>query len=311
MKNLLLLALLTFSSLLHANENIKIVVPYAAGGPIDISTRVLAKHLSVSVNTPIVIDNKPGASTAIGNSIVAKSKPDGLTLLSNTVGGFMGVVDSNPAPGYDWTKDLKIVAFYCPITPLVLAVPSSKKYRDLKHFMESARGQKLNNGFSASGGIFSAASNLWAQAANSDYEPIVYKGSPAVMSDIVNGQLDFTFITQYAVLPFVQNPNVQILGVVDDHPSAALPGVPTFKSQGYSQLTQIYEIHAIWAPADTPDAVVKKLRQEIQNLNQGAVRKELTDMQLLNPTITFSADPQVEVNNLLRRYAYLKSIVKK
>jgi tripartite-type tricarboxylate transporter receptor subunit TctC len=131
------------------------------------------------------------------------------------------------------------------------------------------------------------------------------------MADIISGQLDFTFITQFAVLPFVNNPNVQILGIVDDHPSAALPGVPTFKSQGYPQLTHIYEIHAIWAPADTPDSVVKKLRQEIQNLNQGAVRKELIDMQLLNPNIVFSSDPQTEINNLLKRYTYLKANAKK
>lgn len=311
MKNLLLTLLLTLASLSYANDSIKIVVPFAAGGPIDSSTRILAKHLSAAMETPVIVDNKPGASTAIGNAIVARARPDGFTLLSNTIGVFVGVTEGNPNPGYDWTKDLKIVAFYCPITPMVLVVPSSKKYRDLKHFMESARGKKLNAGFSASGGIFGASTNLWAQAAGSDYEPILYKGSPAVMTDIMNGQLDFTFITQFAVLPFVQNANVQILGVVDDHPSASLPGVPTFKSQGYTQLTNIADIHAIWAPADTPDAVVKKLRQEIQILNQGIVRKELIDIQLLNPNTSVLADPQAEVDRQVKRFSYLRSIVKK
>ncbi|MDB5821904.1 MAG: extra-cytoplasmic solute receptor [Herminiimonas sp.] len=266
----------------YPSKPIKIVVPFAAGGTTDLLARAVGVELSKSWGQSVIIDNRPGAGGNVGAEIVAKSAPDGYTLLMGTVGTH-GINQSLYSKmSFDPIKD------FAPVT-LVAAVPNvlelntqfaeKNKIKDLKSFIAYAKANpgKMNMASSGNGTSIHLAGELFKSMTKTYMLHIPYRGSSPALTDLMGGQADLMFDNLPSSLPFIKSGKLLPIAVTTAKPSPALPGVPTVASYG-GELAH-YEASSwfgILAPAGTPKDIVNKLQQEIaKSLSSPAVKDKL------------------------------------
>lgn len=266
----------------YPSRPIRIVVPFAPGGTTDLLARAVGAELSKNWGQPVIIDNRPGAGGNVGADIVAKSAPDGYTLLMGTVGTHGINTSLYKRMPYDPVKD------FAPVT-LVAAVPNvlelnrqfadKNKITDVKSFIAYAKAHpgKLNMASSGNGTSIHLAGELFKSMTHTYMLHIPYRGSGPALTDLMAGQADLMFDNLPSSLPFIKSGKLVALGVTTDKPSPALPGVPTIASAG-GDLAH-YEASSwfgILAPAGTPKDVVNKLQQEIaKSLSSPSVKDKL------------------------------------
>ena len=238
-----------------------IVVPFPAGGPTDILTRVLAQKLSAGWSQPVVIDNKPGAGGAIGSEFVARSAPDGYTLLMGTSSTHSVGPALQKLP-YDTEKDF---------TPLVnvgsaanvLIVSPALGVKDVRSLiaLAKARPGALNYASSGNGTVTHLSGELFKLVAGVDLQHVPYKGTGLAIPDIARGQVALIFDSIITGLQHAKTGNVKILAVCTDERSSLIPDVPTMAEAGVPG----YESSAwfgLLSPATIAPAIVAKVNAD-------------------------------------------------
>lgn len=262
----------------YPNKPIKIVVPFGAGGVADLTARTVAQKLGDNMGQSIVIENKPGAGGVVATDAVAKSTPDGYTLLlmSNATAVSAGLFKSLP---YDAEKDLTPLSILGTFD-IAIVVPQESKFANLGDLLSFAKANpgKLNIGSINVGSTQHLAAELFKSTAGIDAQVVPFNGTPAVLTALRGGQIDVGVEILAPVLPQIKGQALRALAVTGDKRAAALPQVPTAKEAGVRSLYAA-SWNALAAPSKTPRDIVQRLNQEIQNaLNAPEVRKKLIDM---------------------------------
>ncbi len=270
----------------YPTKPVKIIVPYSAGGPADIYARFLGQRLQDALGQPFVIDNRPGAGAVIGTDAVAKSTPDGYTLLmmSNTHTVNESLIPNKP---YVLLRDLVPVA---PVnySDLVLVVHPSVSAATLGDLIKLAKSQpgKLNYASSGPGTPYHMAGELFKAMAGVDIVHIPYKGSAGARTDVLGGQVQMMFDAVTTMSQHVKAGQVKALGTTGKTRSSVLPDVPTISEAGVPG----YEA-TIWlgvmAPKGTPAAIVNRLNAEIAKIvARSDVRDEWAKQGAVGMTMT-------------------------
>lgn len=243
------------------NKTIKFVVPQPAGGSNDAMGRAVGEQLSKQLGQPIVVDNRPGASGAVGMEVVASSPADGYTFVvaSDTV-----ALQPVLRQGLKWNVERDFV----PVTmfgaqPIVVAVPAGSSFKTMKEVIAAAKASpgKLGYATSGQGSLQHLAGELLAQTAGVDLLHIPYKGGGQAITDLVGGQVPVGVLGLAAVLPHAKAGRVRILAVTTKARSPAVPDVPTLDetvAPGYD----VRQWAGLMAPARTPPDVLAKLQKE-------------------------------------------------
>ena len=249
----------------YPNHAVRIIVPFAAGGPADIYARFIAMHLQESLNQPFVVEDKPGAGSIIGTDAVAKSAPDGYTLLlmSNTQTVNESLFATKP---YQLLRDLAPVA---PInySDLVLVTRSSLPVANLAELLRLAKSKpgSLTYASSGPGTPYHMAGELFKAMAGVSIVHIPYRGSSGARTDVLGGQVDMMFDAVPTMSEHIRAGKVKAMGTTGLARSAVMPEVPTIAEAGVPK----YEA-TIWlglmAPKATPAAIVNRLNAEVSRI---------------------------------------------
>jgi tripartite-type tricarboxylate transporter receptor subunit TctC len=244
---------------------VKIVVPFDAGGPADVYARYLGARLQESMGQPFVVENRPGAGSLIGTDAVAKSAPDGYTLLlmSNTHTVNESLVPNRP---YALLRDFVAVA---PInySDLVLVVNPQVAASSVAELVRLAKARPgtLNYASSGTGTPYHMAGELFKAMAGVDIVHVPYKGSGGARTGVLGGQVDMMFDAVTTMGEHVRVGKVRALGTSGRAPSAVLPGVPTIAEAGVPGYEAVIWLGVI-APKGTPAPVVNRLNAEITKI---------------------------------------------
>lgn len=240
------------------DKPIKLVVPFAPGGGADLIARTLAVELSKELGQSVFVENKPGAGTIIGSDIVAKSAPDGYTLLVSSIAHSVNPSLMEKLP-YSTEKDFVPVSMVVR-SPNVLVVRADSPYKSVKDIIDAARARPNQLSYASPGNGTSShlAGALFADLAKVQIQHITYKGSAPALTDLLGGQTDILFGTSGSIGPFVDNGKLRALAVTSATRSSAYPKVPTMIEAGVPGYVSEgwYGLHA---PAGTPAAVIQKL----------------------------------------------------
>ncbi len=239
---------------------IRLVVGYPPGGATDIVARTLAARLQEILGQPLLVDNKPGATSNIASELVAKSAPDGYTLLLGTIANATNMT-AYKHPGYDTLRD------FVPITqtmsaPSVLALHPSVPAKSLAELIALAKQQpgKLSFASSGNGGSPHLAGELLKQRAGIDILHVPYKGATQGMTDLLGGQVTMSFQTALSAIPHLQSGKLNVIAVAAVRRMAQLPNVPTMAEAGLPDF-EVSSWNGLFAPAKTPPGIVARLHQ--------------------------------------------------
>jgi len=273
---LALLSLGSFGSALaqdYPARQVRMIVPFGAGGPADVYARIIAQHLSEQLKQTFIVENRPGAGSIIGTDAVAKSPPDGYTLLvmSNTHTTNESLVASKP---------FQLMRDFVPVAPLnysdlIMVVHPSVPAKDLKEFIALAKKDpgKLNYASSGVGTPYHMAGELFKSMSETDIVHVPHKASGEARNAVIGGHVQMMFDAITTMAPNVAAGQVRALGTTGTKRSELTPDVPTVAEAG----VPAYEA-TIWlgvmAPAGTPQPIVDKLNAEIAKVINRADVKE-------------------------------------
>jgi tripartite-type tricarboxylate transporter receptor subunit TctC len=249
----------------YPSRPVKVIVPFGAGGPTDVYTRAIAEELRRALHQPFIMENRPGAGTTIGTDVVAKSQPDGYTLLM--VSGTQTVNETLYVhKPYQLMRDLVPVA---PLidSDLVLVVHPSVSAKTVGELLALARAKPgtLNYGSSGPGSNYHMAGELLKNLTGIDIVHVPYKGSTGARNDILSGQIQILFDSVPTMAPQIKAGMVRALGTSGKTRSPILPDVPTMTEAGVSGFNATLWV-GFMAPASTPKPIVDKLHDEITKI---------------------------------------------
>jgi tripartite-type tricarboxylate transporter receptor subunit TctC len=249
----------------YPSRPVKIIVPFGAGGPTDVYTRAIAEELRKSLHQPFIMENRPGAGTTIGTDVVAKSQPDGYTLLM--VSGTQTVNETLYAhKPYQLMRDLVPIA---PLidTDLVLVVHPSVPAKTVGELLALARAKPgtLNYGSSGPGSNYHMAGELLKNLTGVDIVHVPYKGSTGARNDILSGQIQILFDSVPTMAPQIKAGMVRALGTSGKSRSPILPDVPTMAEAGVPGFNATLWV-GFMAPVGTPKPIIDKLHDEITKI---------------------------------------------
>ena len=281
----LLYALFAVASIAHAADTsqefpskpIRIVSPFAAGGNTDTLSRYLAPKLIERLGQPVIVENRPGAGGMTGNNYVAKSPPDGYTLLfmSGAYTAHSATVKNLP---YDPLRDFEGVSMVITY-PFVVIVKAESPMRTISDLIATAKKNpgKLNYGSVGVGSVFRLAAELFNVMAGTDLTHVPYKGGAEPLTELIGGRLDVIFNTLTGSIPHIKSGRVRALAVASLERSAQLPDVPTVAQTlpGY----EVTSFAGVVAPRGTPRAVIERLNRELRAvLDLPDIRRQFTDL---------------------------------
>ncbi len=249
----------------YPSRAVKIIVPFGAGGPTDVYARAVGEELRKSLHQPFIMENRPGAGTTIGTEVVAKSPPDGYTLLM--VSGTQTVNETlYTHKQYQLMRDLVPIA---PLidTDLVLVVHPSVPAKNLNELLALARAKPgtINYGSSGPGSNYHMAGELLKNLTGVDIVHVPYKGSTGARNDILSGQIQILFDSVPTMAPMIKAGLVRALGTSGKTRSTTLPDVPTIAEAGVPDFNATLWV-GFMAPAGTPQPIVDKLSREITKI---------------------------------------------
>jgi tripartite-type tricarboxylate transporter receptor subunit TctC len=252
---------------------IRMIVPYAAGGGVDIVARTLAQELSKRLGQSVFVENKPGAGSNIGSDAVAKAAPDGYTLLMASPANAINAALYAKMP-YNPSRDLAPIALVGSVPGVLIAHPSvaARNATELVA-LAKARPGALTYGTGGSGTSEHLSAEMFKSAAGVDLLHVPYKGGSAVLTDLIGGQISVMFVNQISAVPLVKSGKVRALAVASEKRSPALPEVATFIEQGFPDF-RVSVWWGVMGPANTPKEIVARLNQEIVAALASAEMKE-------------------------------------
>jgi tripartite-type tricarboxylate transporter receptor subunit TctC len=254
---------------------VRVVVPFAAGGGTDVIGRMIAQKLSEGWGQQVIVENRAGAGSVIGTEVVARSAPDGYTLLL-TAPPFTTNAALLPKLSYDALQDFAPV-IHAAMAPLLVVVHPSLPVRSIKELVAVAKARpgQLTYGSSGNGGPQHLAGELFRSMAGVNIIHVPYKGGAPATVDLVGGHVEVGFSSMLTVLSFVKSGRLRALAVTGPRRSTILPAVPTIAESGFPgyETTTWY---GILARAGTPSAIVTALNADIARaLNLPDVKQRL------------------------------------
>jgi tripartite-type tricarboxylate transporter receptor subunit TctC len=261
----------------YPNQRITLVVPAGAGGITDNLARILGEQLAGILQQPVVIDDKPGASGIIGTGFVARSKPDGYTLLMSFPAHVINPSLKKDMP-YNTSKDFAAVAKVGTVSQILL-VNQENKANSLKEFVLTAKLKPgdLNYGSVGLGSMGNLSMLLFDSKAGIDLTHITYKGDPEVMTALISGDIQAAFVSPISSMAYIKSGKVKALAIADLERLSVIPGIPTISESGYPGFSAS-GWNAIFAPAGTPKEVIGKLNAAInQALKDPGLQKKFLD----------------------------------
>jgi tripartite-type tricarboxylate transporter receptor subunit TctC len=249
------------------SKPITLVVPFPPGGTTDVLARALGEKLSPSLGQTVIVENKPGAGATLGADYVAKSKPDGYTLLVGAVHHTIASSVYKKLP-YDFQKDLAPITTIA-LVPNVLVVNASTPVKTVAELVKLAKAEpgKLSYGSNGNGTAQHLIGTQFQNLTGTEITHIPYKGSGPLASDLIGGQITMSFDTITPVLPHIKAGKLRPLAVTTAKRSAALPEVPTLEEAGLKGFN-IGTWFGVLAPAATPKDIVARLNTEMVKVIQ-------------------------------------------
>jgi tripartite-type tricarboxylate transporter receptor subunit TctC len=240
-------------------RNVKLIVPYPAGGNVDSAARILADKLQERLGQPFIVENKAGAGGMIAGEAFAKSPNDGYTLFVGANGPVLFAPEINKRDAYNWKRDFLPISTIS-MTPLVLEVHPSVQAKTLQEFLELARREpgKLTMASPGPGTTNHLLSELAQSTLGLQWVTVHYRGNAPATNDLLGGQVQFAFDQISVGLPHIKAGLFRALAVTSAHRLASLPDVPTFAELGYKDF-DAQTFTGLFAPAGTPAAIVDKL----------------------------------------------------
>ena len=238
---------------------IKLVIPYAAGGPTDVFGRLVAEYLGKDLKQAVFVENKGGAQGAIGADMVAHAEPDGYTLLGTSG----SVLILNPLLykklSYDPVRDFRMLALVTEV-PVVLCVNPSVPVNTIAELVAYARQNpgKLNFGSAGTGSFTHLAGEMFKQMAGIEMTHVAYKGAALALTDVISGHIQLMFESAGSVLPHVRSGSLRPLGISSTRRIPDLPDVPTIAESGYPDYF-VSVWNGVAVPAGLPDDVARIL----------------------------------------------------
>lgn len=265
----------------YPDKLIRIIVPFAPGGGTDLITRTLSVGMAQHLGQTVIVENKPGAGTIIGSDVVARSEPDGYTLLMAT---FAHAVNPSMVSKLPYVTDKA----FAPValigrTPNILVVKSDSPYKTVQDVIAAAKAQPDKFTFASQGNGTSAhmAGELFKNMAKVNITHIPYKGAGPALTDLLGGQVDMMFGTAAAVTPLIHSGKLRALGVTTAQRSPAFPNIPTIAESGVAGYAA-ESWYGLYAPAGTPADVIAKLNAAVKKaLQTEAFRKPAQDEGLI------------------------------
>jgi len=262
----------------YPDHPLRLVVPFATGGTSDILARFVAPPLWAALGQPVVVDNRPGAGSNVGNEIVAKAPADGYTLLMATP-----ALASNQALYGKLNYDP--IANFTPVTlvaeiPIALVVHPSMPTKSVRELIALAKAQpgKLNFGSSGNGGIGHLVGEMFKSATGINMVHVQYKGNGPALVDLMSGVLNLTFTDIAGGMPYIKAGKMRPLAIASKHRSTQLPAVPTMIEAGVPGF-EASTWFAVFATGGTPQPVINRLNTEIvKSLQSPDMRDKLTNL---------------------------------
>ena len=256
-------ALSTARAQTYPSKPVRIVVPFAPGGTTDILARLVGQRLSDALKQSVVIDNRPGANGALGTEIVAKSAPDGHTIVMGYLGSFAIGPNLYSKLPYDPVRDFAPITLVASTTQALAMHPSLpvRSTRDLVALAKRQPGQ-ISYASAGIGAPSHLAGELFKMMAGVDLVHVPYKGSGAAINDLLGGHVALSFGGLAAAMPHVKTQRLRVLAIASGARSPAMPQVPTIAESGLPGY-DVSSWFGLLAPAGTPREVIARLHSEV------------------------------------------------
>ena len=271
----------------YPNQPIRLIVPFAAGGPSDVLARAFSQKLGEDLGQPVIIDNKPGAGTNLAAEFVARAKPDGYTIFLMMVGTQAINETLYKKLSYNTIKDFAPITLVASSSLMLVANPSVpvKNTSELIAYAKANPG-KVNFGSSGTGTPLHLGGELFNVQAGTDITHVPYKGAAPALTDVLGGQIQTAMIGTPAALPYVKSGKLTPIGVTSLKRSPNAPEVPAI-AETLSNF-EVELVYALVAPAGTPNAIIKRLNAQMSTiLNNPEVKTQLAsrgfDVQTSSP----------------------------
>jgi tripartite-type tricarboxylate transporter receptor subunit TctC len=280
-----------FTSPVHAQDKpIRIVVPFAAGGPTDVLARVLAPKLSASLKRTVIVDNKVGATGSIGATFVAKSAPDGDTLLLGTSSIMAASPNLTANLTYDPVNDFVPISLVATIENILVVHPSvpAKTVKELVAYAK-ANPNKLSYASSGIGSTYHLGAELFGSQTGIEWTHVPYKGAAPAIQDVLAGHVQVMFDNTSSAIPNIKSGRLKALGVASLKRYPTLPDLPTIAEEGVAGYETTIWL-GLFAPAKTPLAMVQKLNKEVQDAVNSAEYKDKLAALDIQPRLSSSQE---------------------
>jgi len=269
-------AMVQSASTAYPTRAVRIIVPFSAGGPTDTHSRWAARHLNTAFGQPVVVDNRGGAGGMIGTEAVAKSAPDGYTLLGGNPGPLTIARSVRKRVPYDGTRDFAPITLIAKSASCICVHPTVPA-KSLREFISLAKSKPsaINYATPGVGTVGHLGTELFSTMAGIKMTMVPYKGAALYLVDLIAGNIDFAYVQIFQATPYVRQGKLRALGVTAARRSPLLPEVPTAAEQGVKGFSS-YNWNGILARAGTPRAIVDKIHGVLSKpLHDPATRKQL------------------------------------
>ncbi|MFY3626629.1 Bug family tripartite tricarboxylate transporter substrate binding protein [Achromobacter xylosoxidans] len=287
----------------YPDKPIRVIMPWAAGGPTDVVGRVIAVRMGEILGQPLVIESRPGASGTIGAAQVARAPADGYTVLMNP--SVQGIYPAQfKSLTFDPIKDFRMVGVLGTV-PMVAVVPPDSKFKTFGELIAQAKAQPGSLSF-ASPGVATLphlAGELINTTTKASISHVGYRGSSPALSDVAGGHVDLMYAPLAPALPLIQSGKVRPIAVTTKARLAELPDVPTIAENGLPGF-DIVTWYGMWVPKDTPEPIVAKLNKVMIEASQSPkVVEALKSQGTLPSTMTYQ---EAEAFNLAESARWIK-----
>jgi len=272
----------------YPQQPISLVVPYSAGGAVDVVGRIVGAALSEQLGQTVVVENKAGASGNIGAQFVKRAKPDGYTLLmaSTTSYALNSKLMDKSLMGFELLKDFKPVAMVGEL-PILLVANAGMGVKTLPELVRKLKAEPGTYAYASSGPgtVEQAVAEMFRMRENVEILHVPYRGAAPAMVDLLSGQTQLMFATAPTALANLGSGRIVALGAASAKRLPSLPELPTLIEQGLPDFTA-QSVYGVLAPKDTPDAVVQKLNAAIKAMSESPKVREKLQQQGVVPMYT-------------------------
>jgi tripartite-type tricarboxylate transporter receptor subunit TctC len=256
-------------------QTIKMVVPFAAGGPVDQVARILANELRPHLGAEVVVENRSGAGGALGSEAVARAPPDGQTMLLASSGSHVISPTLKPPPGYDAVKSFEPIALVGSVSSLLVVSPKLQ-VASLAELIAKAKAQKMSYASAGPGTTMNIAGEMLNVAAGLKVTHVPYRGAGPAINDLIGGHVDMLNADVAVLLPMVTSNSVKALALYGKERSPLLQNVPTTVELGFPDII-MENWYGVFLPAGATPEVTRKLERAVLDvLANAAVKERLT-----------------------------------